>query len=254
MAVGRFNDLFEMMESYILEIEQEEIIKTISENPNFETEYSTPKEALKAVIQWQENLDSTVDLEAELRKLNLFYNIKPDGTITVGGERVVFKNNKYGKVKPFLGNTLITGKNFYRLVAKLVTNQKPEVYAWEDRLVRRYTLQCGIQSIEINQVIDDTIIWFKAGYSKEQLKRPFRRIPTYTGKEKLNEGAFPEIALQKVDQTEILLEELEELASTSDAAAKVIADRSDLNMSKIKELEVRIEELKEELLGVNQVA
>ncbi len=137
--IGRFNDLYEMMETFVNEIEQEEIIKTIENNETYEMEYSTPKEALKAVLQWQEKLNSIVDLESELKKINLLYNIKPDGTITVGGQKVTFKENKYGKVKPFLKNTPITGRNLYNLVAKLITNQKPEVYAWEDRLVRRYT-------------------------------------------------------------------------------------------------------------------
>ncbi len=57
-----------------------------------------------------------------------------------------------------------------------------------------------------------------------------------------------------MDQAEVLLEELEELSSTSYSAAKVIAERIDLNAGKVSELEARIEELEEELLGVEQVA
>ena len=247
--VGRFNDLYEMMQTYVDEIEQEEIIKTISENPNFENEYSTPKEALKAVLQWQEQLDNTVDLEEELRKIKLLYTVQDNGTVTIAGERVVFKNNKYGKPKPHLGAVEIKGRNLQNLVAVLITNQKPEVYPWEERIVRRYTLQIGIQAVEIHQVIDSHIMWFKTGYSKDKLQRPYKRIPTYTGREKLDENSFPDIASQKADQAEALLEELEDLASTSDAAAEVIAIRSDLNLERIKELEAKVAELEATLFN-----
>ena len=84
--IGRYSDMRELMDTYINEIQQEELLKTIEENETYETPYSTPKEALKAVLKWQENLNSVVDLEDELRKLNLLYNIKPNGTVTVGGQ------------------------------------------------------------------------------------------------------------------------------------------------------------------------
>jgi len=245
--VGRFNDLYEMMQTYVDEIEQEEIIKTISENPNFENEYSTPKEALKAVLQWQEQLDNTVDLEEELRKIKLLYTVQDNGTVTIAGERVVFKNNKYGKPKPHLGAVEIKGRNLQNLVAVLITNQKPEVYPWEERIVRRYTLQIGIQAVEIHQVINSHIMWFNTGYSKDKLKKPFKRTPTYTGRDKVEEAAFPDIALQKAEQAEILLEELTELASTSDAAALVVAQRSDLNIGRIRELELEVMALQDEI-------
>jgi len=243
--IGRYSDMRELMDTYINEIQQEELLKTIEENETYETPYSTPKEALKAVLKWQENLNSVVDLEDELRKLNLLYNIKPNGTVTVGGQNVTFKKNLFGKTKPYLGNVEIKGKNVYNLIAKLIVEQKPEVYAWDDKLVRRYTLQVGIQKVEINQVIDSNIIWFKTGYSMEQMKKPLRRVPTYTGREKLEESIFPEIAITKADRAEELLEELEELARTSEAAAKVIQERTDLNFSSIKELELELEEEQE---------
>ena len=79
----------------------------------------------------------------------------------------------------------------------------------------------------------------------EQMKKPLRRVPTYTGREKLEEAIFPEIAITKADRAEELLEELEELARTSEAAAKVIQERTDLNFSSIKELELELEEEQE---------
>lgn len=248
--IGRFSDLREMMEEYINEIQQKEILETIEQNETYELPYSTPKEALKAILKWQEELNSVVDLETELRSINLLYNIKPNGEITVGGQKVNFKKNTFGKVKPYLGNVEIKGKNVLNLVAKLLVDQKPEVYAWDDKLVRRYTLQIGIQKVEINQVIDSHIIWFKTGYSMKQMRKPIRRVPTYTGREVLNEAAFPEIAITKVDRAEELLEELEELARTSEAAAKTIQDRSDFNLEKIKELELEVEALQEEQLSI----
>jgi len=202
----------------------------------------------KLALGWSEDYTDVIDLENELSEIKAEF-IEIDGFKTLlGGTPVTFK--KVGKVyKPMIGTVELTGSIKRKLVAHLTKAKEPKIIEISGTPAVKYTIQYTNYGLEI-YVFKNGNSFFKAFMSAKQdrKKRTINRPNTYSMEtsDKLDASMFPEAELSMLERALDIVDELEMLSYKSDSVARAVAERTDLQIDKINELEARILELEAE--------